>query len=696
MQENSVPQFILKEKLEELIDGQKVHAVMFYSFNFDPIFFENYVMPLFVQEANFSDLMIYNKILWRKYQKEDKIPAITVYCDYYAKATESAPSLGYDINCIQVPNQKNYICNFHPKHIFILVDVKGAKASHSEKRKKLIMVTGSGNITPSGWCDNFECFSIQEIFTNKVKPNSVKRNTIQKLIFQTKSLTISKGNGNIQENFSDDDLEGAERKINDFLKFVDTDDDFVQNRREKNKAFYYHNSLFQNFNEFIKTHIPEKETIHTIEIVSPYFSSDISLLSLLNKELSNPTIHILVPRLKSNQVNLLEESFKKMKVHGVHWCNWANPDLNKEVRDLHAKMYRFHGDKKVYTVIGSVNFTNPAWKKFNKMDNQSNIESAELFIESDDKVYNLLSRLSESEIEKLEFVPVIKEDLEFLEENTLDRNAPHLEFTLDWKEKTLFVQSEKKKDMNGFHYHNLFENCKVRNNQLLKLSDVEMKVLSSNSIIKLEKVINDRKCIYSYYPNHKNIEVKPFEFKLSALQILQLWQKLNQEEKAQQDLLNLIQHATNESGVFKDELLIPVSILNEMASYFNALIDLEKFLFPQKDPKKLEELTYYLFHENIDTIPFYLKTLEQEVEQGKHKNLYWMVLQIIINNIYDKAKTMKFKTEDEEVREFKLNVAKQVKYLKKRAAYIAQEIPGMESKQVQDWVIKEIKRKEYA
>ncbi len=49
-------QFILKEKLKEQIGNRKVIAALFYTFNFDPKFFENYIMPLLYQRKKVKNL----------------------------------------------------------------------------------------------------------------------------------------------------------------------------------------------------------------------------------------------------------------------------------------------------------------------------------------------------------------------------------------------------------------------------------------------------------------------------------------------------------------------------------------------------------------------------------------------------------------------------------------------------------------
>ena len=66
---------IIIEELKERMAGQKVIAALFYSFNFDARFFENYILTQFLSDVSFSNNEIQNAILWRKYQNE--LPPIT-------------------------------------------------------------------------------------------------------------------------------------------------------------------------------------------------------------------------------------------------------------------------------------------------------------------------------------------------------------------------------------------------------------------------------------------------------------------------------------------------------------------------------------------------------------------------------------------------------------------------------------------
>lgn len=155
---------IVRDHIKDLIGNRKVLAALFHTFNFEPRFFENYVMPLFVPEKNFRDEIIHNKILWRHCAKEGIIPPVSVFCDYYAKDNTEAPSLAYDIHCIKLPASKGCITNFHPKHILILVE-------DDRQSQSLLFITGSGNLTANGWCDNHECFAFHEIKKTKIFPN---------------------------------------------------------------------------------------------------------------------------------------------------------------------------------------------------------------------------------------------------------------------------------------------------------------------------------------------------------------------------------------------------------------------------------------------------------------------------------------------------------------------------------------------
>ena len=153
-------QFVVIEKLTESINERRVKAALFYTFNFDARFFENYLLPLFLPHVNFSEIEIQNSILWRKYAKN--LPAVTVYCDFHAKGKDS-PTLDYEVRAIDLKSKDGSKACFHPKNSFILLD-----------DGTLLIMTGSNNMSVSGWCTNIEGISLFEMKNGKYFPYKLK------------------------------------------------------------------------------------------------------------------------------------------------------------------------------------------------------------------------------------------------------------------------------------------------------------------------------------------------------------------------------------------------------------------------------------------------------------------------------------------------------------------------------------------
>ncbi len=672
----------LKDKIADHIAGYHVHAVLVYSFNFDPQFFENYVMPIFIDQAEFTDVVIYNKILWRRYLKEERIPDITVYCDFYAKDSRQAPALGYEVNCIQVPAQVGKICNFHPKNLFLLLSKKGEKAI--PKNQKLILLTGSGNITPSGWCDNFEVFAIDEIISDKDRPNPKTKNQLQTMISSMNKYSLK------------NDLSEAERKIDHFLKYVNTP--FHGDDKDLRRVFYY--STNNSFLNFLQNNI-HSEDIKKIEIISPYFSPNANLLQILQKQYHDADILILVPRLRSDEVSISEADFREIQQMNVSWSNWSDQDNAKAVRNQHAKIYRFHARQKVYTVVGSVNFTVPAWEgleigrtgTIDTKKNMGNVESAIMYIENPTSTDTLLRPLEKIELGNLKFQPV--QDIEANDGNAGDRNAPNITFLLNWREGVLQYEIKDKCRGRKIIFEDILDQKELINkSQKHLLNSVDLRLLSTNSMIRI-KVSQYGGCqSYTYYPVQVNIENKSLDLKMSALQILDFWNFLGDRDRQLSMSDQFSQLVTDNSGIINEAKSDYTSVLNHIATYFNALIKLEEYLFNKVKDNQLfiQEINYYLLSENIDTIMHCLSALERQVNDGEFKTLYWMFMQIAAQNLYDQAEMHPLLKQDQ-YKELRKNIQREKTAIIKKAKALAVEIPGLEEEQKLRWFVSQIKDK---
>ncbi|MBX2889735.1 MAG: hypothetical protein KF734_02295 [Saprospiraceae bacterium] len=606
-------QHLLKTQLRDAIGSKKVSAAAFFTFNFDPVFFENYVLPLLTPRPDhFSDSTIANQVLWREVLRLGEMPEVTVYCDFHAKNNAEAPALGYEVRCLRLPEASNTICNFHPKHLFILLE-----------DDSLIVLTGSGNITPAGWCQNVEAFHLQKISkTAWQRPFTQQTNFLQRQfrsLCSLLNLPPSKAEQTINDRslryFSDDTLSGAIRAA-------------------------YFSSLFEPFSAFLDREVFKKAKIERAEIISPFFSNDTDCLDLLHKK-GVAQIRFLLPTALNDEILMDKVAFEQHSKKGVSWHRWANGDLNN--RHNHAKIYRFYDERNVFSIIGSVNFTVPAWGAFIlEKRNRANWETAVLFTEKTSNMQHLLAE-REEDTSAMRFVS--KSDLEnssgFLEERAR-RNAPDLKFTLDWKAKELHVQFLEKSRSNLCFKGILNENQLFKNDRIA-LEAPLLRRLAKNCLIEVLETVDGLKHTHFYYPEQKNFEHRPLPFRLTAASILQCWDKLGDTGLALALSIRLAENTDDDTGELGSGALDRPSLLNEWAQHFNGLVKLERSLFAEKRLMREREeqdknISWYLLHKSFDTLPTYLDELRDQYEEGKiYGTFYWTVLQIVSQNFYEAA-----------------------------------------------------------
>jgi hypothetical protein len=522
---------LLKEQILGKIRNNRVTSLLFYTFNFDPIFFENYVLPIFVNSREkFTDNAIANQIHWRNCLKNKEVPEITIYCDDYAKNNSEAPALGYEVRCIRLNAQKGSICNFHPKHIFI-----------SLANGEMLMITGSGNITASGWCKNIETFTIENISRSQ-------QNDRIKMFINGCAKLANKG------------LSKAEQEV--WQKLLSSDFSISE--------YLYFNSIDISFKDFIDKNITD--VIEKIEIISPYFSNNTDLLTYMQGKFTK-NIHFLLPMLNNDEIAMDEEVFDKMSSSGASWHNWRDTNEKERERKTHAKIYRFYGENNTYTIVGSVNFTFPAWRQYESNNNQANIETAILYTEKNTTDY-LLENVEINTKNKRFVRSDEREGLE-KEKNEWRSLPPNISFEIDWQQKTLSYKIEEvSKDECFWKLNNEKLESKIGDFSF-DLSREAIKRLCKNSIIEIEQKHEDGKSTtFFYYPSHLNFELKPLSTRLAANQIIEYW-TFEQEEVNINSLLrkfnDIIADESENAGVSSNGK----QLMNEWATHFSALIRLD-------------------------------------------------------------------------------------------------------------------------
>ena len=652
------PQVII-EKLKSSIAGRKIIAAVFYTFNFDARFFENYLLPIFLPDVNFSEIEIQNRILWRRYARE--LPPLTVYCDFHAKSND-APSLAYDIKAIDLKTKNGKKPCFHPKNTFILLE-----------DWSLLVMTGSNNLSVGGWCTNVEGVSLIEMKNDNYFPYLLKseiRQFITGLRFANEMEPTQ-----------------AEQLLEQFLN----------QRKHTDKADHrFYNSITKKFDALFSELLKEnnEQPFKRIEIISPYFSKKTELINGTIPFSEGHKLFVLTPFNATNYVDITKETYDNFENEGVVWSRLLHTDDDKVFRFNHSKIYRLKGETKMYTIIGSANYSNAGWRGY-KQD--GNIESAIIYIEDVSIWKNWLVEYNNPDIQ---FAQQNGDEASF--EQRFD--VPDLSFTLDWFNRKLIYTNLKRANFKGIimlpgKNHEFVTGKNIE----IQLNESQINSLADNSIIKVHEYGTLRE--FYFFPFNLNIESKPYssKLKLNDRELIELWQQVSAKEQDKNEIGDLLERyissRLDKEGELLDKKTISKSTLNMMASHINALIKLSERLFtiPQKVKeyeKSKELIDYYLFTNNIDTIVGYRNLLKEMLkEKAILPGVAWFLFNLLAYDCYNLAKisrtykqlngsTVGLKAKVENVR---LEIQNEMKPLKK--AINADKI----NKNLFDWVLAQIK-----
>jgi len=609
--------FILAEKLKEEIGGQKVRAAVFHSFTFDPEFFENYLLPLFLPDVEFGDNKIQNTILWRKFQSE--LPEVTVYCDFHAKAQKGI-NLDYLVRQIDVKRVNGCKPCYHPKHSFIVL-----------QDWSLLVISGSNNLTESGWCSNLEGVNFFRFKNKENFPRELKDGF--------KDFCRSVRLHFFDEQFNEpNSLSKADNILDGFFRFTLYTD--------KEEAIYFdtlskargNSQSFDAFLEYIKNELNDGVPFKKVEVISPYLSTGPAMFQKLANITGADDICLSIPFGNTDDVEMDERLFKQVIDLGFKWKVIKGMNLVKGYRFNHSKMYHLLGEEKVFTIVGSVNFTDMAWKG---VRNGGNFESAVLYQSDASEWSDMLENYSH---DHLKFTGE-KEDNHSAD---IREDVFKMDFVIDWNsaEPTLTIINHDEANQRGKIIMDDPPDISINISKTVKFNKDQLTYFSNTPLIKVRP--SNTEVFFYYYPIHKNIENKPLpaNLNLNDSELLMLWMEL-EEQKSKESTLRIIdkfiERITDESGdILGEELKKSNSTLNLMATHLSGIINLNKKVFAEKTTEKGKEALrkmreYYLFTDNVDTIKGYRGLIEKMYKDNKlNVGFYWLLLNIIDKYFYCK------------------------------------------------------------
>jgi len=399
---------VISECLKDQIKGQRVTAAVFTTFNFEPDFFEQDIIPLLLDQENaYSTDERVKKYLVMDVLRESGL-LLEVFYDLplFRQERNNSPQMEYLCHGVNLGNKA-----FHAKNIFLLL--------HDDINEVDVLLVGAGsnNLTKAGWWDNIECQHWEEIRSGEVRVSFLNQLKEDFTWLQQRQGIMPSNQGS------------ALRKINEFLV----------NCKGSNSAkpvAYYGPSYIEKQNGILHFLKQQKKSIGkysnwTLEIISPFFAEDAT-----NKE------HKAFLKLGVNEIKMLLPidgegnacCDPKYYSHinndeDISWAKWR-PKYKKTLgvdcvpfRRLHAKIYHFYNGIQAWAFVGSVNFTHKALKE--------NVESG--FFVKLDQIDPFLEELKENEVPDSCIRPSDSET-DQIESIT---GFPELHLSYDWIEKQL-------------------------------------------------------------------------------------------------------------------------------------------------------------------------------------------------------------------------------------------------------------------
>lgn len=352
-----IPTAALSEQIQARIGSRQVTAAVFTTYEFDPAFFEQDVLPVLF-EAPLSHVA---KV--RLIQLEDRLRnlsgRIAVYYDIHGLVAGVEGGASLDVARIPIKQPTGV---FHAKNVFLLVEA--APDDEGSIERSLLVATMSANLTRAGWWENVEACHIEEIRGGDL---TVLR---EDLIAYLKAL---------RKRAAPDGQHGAAEYIVEFLRGT-------EQRKQKSEAGRLHAHFYngsESIPDFLDRIAGRRLRGMNLEVISPFFDRAMRCKPLrdLCERFEPKEVRVFLPVGDEGEALVAEGIFKDIaSLPETYWSALPNHLLARGnssdagQRYVHAKMYRFFSrkPKAEYIFLGSPNLTNPAFSE------GGNLESAVL------------------------------------------------------------------------------------------------------------------------------------------------------------------------------------------------------------------------------------------------------------------------------------------------------------------------------
>ena len=364
----SVPRAVLSECFENRMDGLRLKSAVFLTFCFDPGFFEQEILPVFLDVAPSHAPAV--RLVLLEESIRDHVDHIAVYYDYRALEAGAA---GAKLDVQRVPARWPNGAYFHPKNVLLLVE--GAPKKGEAPEERLLVATLSANLTRAGWWENVEACHIEELHAGE---KSLLQRDIRNLVSQAKRACPS-------------DMEHP--ALDSIRRFVVNEVELRTHRtsgRRLEPRLYVGvadgSAAREGVASFLRGQPLRRDIRLNLEVISPYFDAagEAKPLQDLIEVFDPKEVRVSLPIGPDGKALCRRALFDGVRrLPNTRWGRLPADLLRSGAseaaapRRVHAKVYRLFSESPRYEVVfvGSVNLTRAAHQEGGNFETAFLIES---------------------------------------------------------------------------------------------------------------------------------------------------------------------------------------------------------------------------------------------------------------------------------------------------------------------------------
>ncbi len=357
---SKIPTAVLSERIKEQVAGRKLLAAVLTTYQFDAGFFEQKVLPVFL------DIPLSHAEKICLVQIEQSLPTVSngiaVYYDANGLMEPNkyrAPQLDFR----RIPiwnlqwNRRDGV--FHPKMVFLLVEDTEAD-DQGRRAQSLIVAAMSANLTEAGWWSNVEVCHIEEIRANDA---TRIKGDLEWFLKWLRDRTSA---------------EADQKPVQSIISFLAGSEERAQKTSDGILYPHFYTSR-ETLPDFLERTAKDKITETYLEVISPYFDDrDICQpLQELIDRFRPKEVRVFLPR-SAAETGLVQAQLYDavLRLSNTSWGRFPKKQfrLGKSEdagdRFVHAKVYRFftQNPKREVYLVGSANLTSPAHRTGGNME----------------------------------------------------------------------------------------------------------------------------------------------------------------------------------------------------------------------------------------------------------------------------------------------------------------------------------------